>query len=70
MEKNPCDKCIVNAMCQEGCNELERYIYMIMIPHSNLSATYFNLSDEVRRGLVSLESIIKTMETGKNDQSM
>ncbi len=67
--KNPCDKCIVNAMCQEGCNELERYVYMIMASN-DLSATYFVLSDEIRRGESDLESIIKTMETMKNDQSM
>jgi sulfatase maturation enzyme AslB (radical SAM superfamily) len=67
---NPCNECIVNAMCQEGCDKLERYIYKRMDPSNSRISTYFMLADDVRKGLANLESMVKQMEAIKNDQSM
>jgi len=67
---NPCNECIVNAMCQDGCDKLERYIYRLLVPSNNLSSTYFMLADDVRKGLFNLESMVGRMETAENDQTM
>ncbi len=48
---NPCDKCIVNAMCQKACDILERFVYNMLNPDGASAAfTYYRAATDLRRG--------------------
>jgi hypothetical protein len=56
MNKNPCDECIVKAMCREGCDLLAGYLNKTLRGNYRFSVDghYRILSDQIREGVLIL----------------
>ena len=48
---NPCEECIVRPMCNEGCCQLERYLFKLHIyaGRGREGDTYFCLANSLRQ---------------------
>ena len=56
LKATPCEQCIVQPMCKEGCDKLERFLYEKL--HSIYSSpldTYFYLENDLKKGTVRME---------------
>ncbi len=51
---NPCDECIVKAICQEGCESLVLHLKKHISKEGYTEDSYWTIADWIRNDIVAL----------------